>query len=119
MTPKMVLRAAVARTGLKPAPLSVTYEVTWLCNLSCGYCDRHTPMHHELTREEIFRALEEFRTLGLLHIHLDGGDPLTHRHIDEIVDWAHATRGHRVAEQQRYPRAKETAHHPKVITAED
>ena len=87
VTPQMVLRGALARTGVRPFPLSLTYEVTWLCNLSCGYCDRHTPMRHELTREEIFGALDEFRMLGMLHTHLDGGDPLTHRHIDEIVDW--------------------------------
>jgi MoaA/NifB/PqqE/SkfB family radical SAM enzyme len=87
VTPRMVLRGAIARTGVRPFPLSLTYEVTWLCNLSCGYCDRHTPMRHELTQEEIFRALDEFHRLGMLHTHLDGGDPLTHRHIDEIVDW--------------------------------
>ena len=87
VTPQMVLRGAIARTGVRPFPLSLTYEVTWLCNLSCGYCDRHTPMRHELTQEEIFSALDEFRRLGMLHTHLDGGDPLTHRHIDEIVDW--------------------------------
>jgi MoaA/NifB/PqqE/SkfB family radical SAM enzyme len=87
MTPQMFLRAAVARTGIKPSPLSLTFEVTWLCNLSCGYCDRHTPMRNELTREQIFMALDEFCRLGMLRIHLDGGDPLTHEHIDEIVRW--------------------------------
>ena len=87
VTPQMVLRGAIARAGVRPFPLSLTYEVTWLCNLSCGYCDRHTPMRHELTQEEIFWALDEFRMLGMLHTSLDGGDPLTHRHIDEIVDW--------------------------------
>ena len=55
VTPQMVLRGAIARTGVRPFPLSLTYEVTWLCNLSCGYCDRHTPMRNELTQEEIFR----------------------------------------------------------------
>ena len=87
VTPQMVLRGAIARAGVRPFPLSLTYEVTWLCNLSCGYCDRHTPMRNELTQEQIFSALDEFRRLGMLHTHLDGGDPLTHRHIDEIVDW--------------------------------
>jgi len=87
MRPRMALRAAIARTGIKPAPLALTYEVTWLCNLSCGYCDRHTPMPNELTREEIFKALEEFAVLGMLRVNLDGGEPLTHKLIDEIVDW--------------------------------
>ena len=87
MRPRMVLRAAIARTGAKPAPLALTYEVTWLCNLSCDYCDRHTPMPNELTREEIFEALEEFAVLGMLRVNLDGGEPLAHKLVDEIVDW--------------------------------
>jgi MoaA/NifB/PqqE/SkfB family radical SAM enzyme len=61
--------------------------MTWQCNLACVYCDRHTPMQGELTRDEIFQALGEFHDLGMRDTHLDGGDPLTHRHIAEIVDW--------------------------------
>lgn len=87
MHPSMILRGAVARAGIRPYPLSLSYEVTWLCNLACAYCDRHTPMARELTRDQIFTALGEFYELGMRDAHLDGGDPLTHRHIDAIVDW--------------------------------
>src|SRR5262249_55468008 len=38
-------------------------------------------------REQIFAALDEFHALGMRQTHLDGGDPLTHRHVDEIVEW--------------------------------
>ena len=31
VTPQMVLRGAIARAGVRPFPLSLTYEVTWLC----------------------------------------------------------------------------------------
>jgi len=87
MHPSMMIRGMIARSGIHSYPLSLTYEVTWLCNLSCAYCDRHTPMRQEMTRDEIFRALEEFHGLGMRQTNLDGGDPLVHRHIDEIVGW--------------------------------
>ena len=63
MHPSMMIRGMIARSGIRSYPLSLTYEVTWLCNLSCAYCDRHTPMRQEMTRDEIFRALEEFHGL--------------------------------------------------------
>jgi MoaA/NifB/PqqE/SkfB family radical SAM enzyme len=83
----MIMRGMIARLGLRPSPLALTYEVTWRCNLACVYCDRHTPMPHEMTRDEMFKALGEFHDLGMRQTNLDGGDPLMHRHIDEIVDW--------------------------------
>jgi len=92
MHPSMILRGAIARLGIRPYPLSLSWEATWRCNLECVYCDRHTPMPRELTRDEIFRVLGEFHDLGMRDTHLDGGDPLTHRHIAEIVDWL-VTRG--------------------------
>jgi MoaA/NifB/PqqE/SkfB family radical SAM enzyme len=86
MRPSIVARGMVARAGIKPYPLSLTFELTWLCNLACGYCDRHTPMRREMTREEILSALGQFHSMGMRETNLDGGDPLTHPHAGEIVD---------------------------------
>jgi MoaA/NifB/PqqE/SkfB family radical SAM enzyme len=44
-------------------------------------------MPREMTRGEIFGAPAEFDHLGMRDTHLDGGEPLTHPHIGEIVDW--------------------------------
>jgi MoaA/NifB/PqqE/SkfB family radical SAM enzyme len=85
--PSAITRAALARLGIRPALISLTYEVTWRCNLACSYCDRHTPMPHEMTRDEIFTVLQEFHDLGMVQSHLDGGEPLMHRLIGQIVDW--------------------------------
>src|SRR5579872_1656600 len=85
--PSIFARGMVARLGIKPYPLALTYELSWLCNLSCGYCDRHTPMANELPREAIFKALEEFIGLGMRLANLDGGEALLHRNVDEIVEW--------------------------------
>jgi MoaA/NifB/PqqE/SkfB family radical SAM enzyme len=87
MRTSTIVRGAIARFGIRPYPISVDYELTWRCNLECIYCDRHTPMARELTREQIFETLTEFQRMGMRQTHLDGGDPLTHRHVDEIVEW--------------------------------
>ncbi len=67
--------------------MSVDYELTWRCNLECLYCDRHTPMAREMTREQIWETLAEFQRMGMRRVNLDGGDPLTHRHVDQLVAW--------------------------------
>src|SRR6266403_1510273 len=99
MRASVIARGALARFGVKPYPLGLTFEVTWLCNLACSYCDRHTPMANELTREQIFAALEEFYALGMRDVSLDGGEPLAHKCIREIVDWL----GARAAQQAGVP----------------
>src|SRR5580658_10378846 len=85
--PSVISKGFVSRFGIKPYPLALTYELSWRCNLACGYCDRHTPMRNELQRDEIFHALEQFHHLGMRVANLDGGEALLHRNIDEIVDW--------------------------------
>lgn len=87
MRPSAIARGLTARLGIKPYPISLTYEVSWRCNLACSYCDRHTPLPNEMTSRQIFRALEEFHALGTRHVSLDGGEPLVHRHIEGIIDW--------------------------------
>ena len=90
----MLMRGMIARLGIRPRPLALTYEVTWRCNLACLYCDRHTPMPLEMTRDQVLSALQEFHALGMCQTHLDGGDPLMHRHITRLELLAEHTRFH-------------------------
>jgi sulfatase maturation enzyme AslB (radical SAM superfamily) len=85
MRTKAVLRVLGARLGF-PVPLAVGFEITHLCNLSCHYCDRHTPLPNEMTYEQIERALFELKQAGMQELSLDGGEPLTHRHIGAVVE---------------------------------
>lgn len=84
MRAKALLRVLGARVGF-PAPLAVGFEITHLCNLSCHYCDRHTPFPREMSYEQICEALQGLRQAGMQELSLDGGEPLTHRHIAEVV----------------------------------
>ena len=85
MTLPSALGIAAARVGLKAAPLALGFELTHRCNLACDYCDRHTPLPNEMTREQILRALGELIELGTRLVSLDGGEPLTHPHVHEVA----------------------------------
>ncbi len=76
----------------KPVPVAVGFELTHLCNLACAYCDRHTPLPREMSLPEIIAALDGLRAIGMQEISLDGGEPLAHRHVGDVVDWLRAHR---------------------------
>ncbi|HEX3596769.1 MAG TPA: radical SAM protein [Polyangiaceae bacterium] len=82
-----LLAVAGARVFRKATPVAVGFELTHLCNLACAYCDRHTPLPHEMSLEQILEALDGLFALGMREISLDGGEPLTHREVGTIVDW--------------------------------
>ena len=75
MRASTVVRGAIARFGIRPYPITVDYELTWRCNLECIYCDRHTPMARELSREQIFTTLAEFHELGMRQTPWTGAIP--------------------------------------------
>ena len=78
---------ALAWLGVRPVPHFLTFEITHRCNLACAYCDRHTPRPRELDLPLILRLLAAWHALGTRRVGLDGGEPLTHPHIAEVVDW--------------------------------
>lgn len=90
MKASSILSLARARVFGVPIPLAVGFEVTHLCNLACDYCDRHTKLPQEMTLPQILSALEGLRRLGMRNVSLDGGEPLLHPNIDEIVTWLRA-----------------------------
>ena len=87
MDPSTIAKGTMAWLGLRAFPISLAYELSWLCNLECAYCDHHTAMANEMTREQIFAALGEFVELGTRSVSLDGGEPLAHPNVAEIVQF--------------------------------
>ena len=85
----MNLRSAApllgARLGARHAPVSIGFELTHKCNLACAYCDRHTPRADEMPVATLFSVLDDLCAMGMRTISLDGGEPLTHTAIDEVV----------------------------------
>jgi MoaA/NifB/PqqE/SkfB family radical SAM enzyme len=87
MRVETLLSVAKVRVLAVPRPVVVGYELTHLCNLSCGYCDRNRPMPHEMNLAQALAALAGLKRLGMYEISLDGGEPLAHHAIEAVSDW--------------------------------
>src|SRR6266702_201111 len=73
---------------MRHRPLGLLAELTYRCPLHCPYCSNPLNLgdyRDELTLEEWFRVLKEAHTLGVLQLHLSGGEPLQRRDLVEIV----------------------------------
>jgi pyrroloquinoline quinone biosynthesis protein E len=82
----MVQDVACAR-----APIGLLAELTHRCPLQCPYCSNPLELERantELTTEEWQRVMREAAALGILQIHLSGGEPTTRRDLVEIVKTA-------------------------------
>lgn len=71
-------------------PISVSFEITTLCNEKCAHCYRScetTPKEVQLERVQIMRALQILYENGVFNIEITGGDPFMNIHIEEILEY--------------------------------
>jgi PqqA peptide cyclase len=69
-------------------PFGLLAELTYACPLHCPYCSNPLNLgdySDELTTQEWQRVLVEASGLGVLQLHLSGGEPLLRRDLIEIV----------------------------------
>ncbi len=68
-------------------PLGLLAELTYRCPLHCPYCSNPVavPEVAELALTEWFRVLEEARQIGVLQLHLTGGEPLARPDLTPLV----------------------------------
>lgn len=69
-------------------PFGLVAELTYTCPLHCPYCSNPVNLGDytdELSTSEWLRVLTEARELGVLQLHLSGGEPLQRHDIVEIV----------------------------------
>ncbi|AEU36905.1 pyrroloquinoline quinone biosynthesis protein PqqE [Granulicella mallensis] len=75
-----------------PKPLSLIAEVTHRCPLHCLYCSNPLELkraEEELSTADWKRVFEQAASLGILHLHLTGGEPLARKDLAELIDTAH------------------------------
>ncbi len=77
-------------------PLLVNIEPTHRCNLDCVYCDKVDPKSPQMETSAALRMLDELAELGTLSVCFDGGEPLVHPGIEQLVRRA-KTHGMRVS----------------------
>jgi pyrroloquinoline quinone biosynthesis protein E len=74
-------------------PYTLVAELTYRCPLRCPYCANPTS-YREHTREldtEVWsNVFAEARALGVLQLHLTGGEPLARRDLEQLVARARA-----------------------------
>jgi PqqA peptide cyclase len=74
------------------APLGLLAELTHRCPLGCPYCSNPIalePPKNELDAATWARVFSEAAALGVLQVHLSGGEPAARRDLVEIVTSAH------------------------------
>lgn len=71
--------------------LSLHFYITNVCNMKCPHCymSAGSALSNELTTEEIFNVLEDFKKLGGIDVTFTGGEIATHKNIVEIIKFAH------------------------------
>ena len=83
------------KASISKTPLSVSFELTPLCNMACRMCyvrmdkktqDSIAPLR---SKEEWLDIAKQAREHGLLYILLTGGEPFTHPEFREILSGLH------------------------------
>jgi mycofactocin radical SAM maturase len=79
------------RFGLD-APICLTWELTYACNLSCVHClsssGRRDPA--ELSTAECKRVIDELERMQVFYVNIGGGEPTVRSDFWELVDYATA-----------------------------
>src|SRR3954465_213941 len=74
------------------APICLTWELTYACNLACVHClsssGRRDP--RELTTEECRAVIDELERMQVFYVNIGGGEPTVRRDFWELVEYATA-----------------------------
>lgn len=71
-----------------PPPIAMLAELTHRCPLSCPYCSNPVELARldsELDTETWARVFREAAEIGVLQLHLSGGEPASRRDLTELV----------------------------------
>ncbi|HXW38587.1 MAG TPA: radical SAM protein, partial [Acidimicrobiales bacterium] len=72
------------------APICLTWELTYACNLACVHClsssGRRDP--RELTTEECRALIDEFAEMQVFYVNVGGGEPTVRPDFWELLDHA-------------------------------
>lgn len=84
----MLWQVVLAKITRFPRPVSVNYQITKRCNLSCPYCFADMESLKDVEdsdTEGVKETIDELYKYGCRHIILMGGEPLCRRDIGDII----------------------------------
>jgi mycofactocin radical SAM maturase len=74
------------------APICLTWELTYACNLACVHClsssGRRDP--RELSTAECKAVIDELQRMQVFYVNIGGGEPTVRKDFWELVDYASA-----------------------------
>ena len=72
------------------APICLTWELTYACNLQCVHCLSSSGQRdpRELTTAEAKKVLDELRDLQVFYINIGGGEPMVRRDFFELLEYS-------------------------------
>ena len=73
------------------APVGLLAELTHRCPLQCSYCSNPLELERvnkELTTAEWVSVMEQAGAMGILQVHLSGGEPTARKDLEDIVSAA-------------------------------
>ena len=72
------------------APICLTWELTYACNLACVHClsssGRRDP--RELSTDECKALIDEFERMQVFYVNIGGGEPTVRPDFWELLDYA-------------------------------
>lgn len=71
-----------------PIPIALLAELTHRCPLSCPYCSNPlelTRRSSELSTDEWVHVFEQAADMGVLQVHLSGGEPAARRDLPDLI----------------------------------
>jgi PqqA peptide cyclase len=92
--PRDDTRPAGEKAFVLHSPLGMLAELTHRCPLGCPYCSNPLaldPREDELDTQTWARVFGEAAALGVLQIHLSGGEPAARRDLVELMQAAHSS----------------------------
>jgi mycofactocin biosynthetic radical S-adenosylmethionine protein MftC len=73
------------------APVNVTWEVSYACNLSCKHClsDSGPKRHGELSTVQCFEVIDQLAAAKVFQLNIGGGEPFLRPDFLDLMDYAH------------------------------
>ncbi len=73
------------------APVNVTWEVTYACNLSCIHClsDSGSRRAAELSTDDCRRVIDQLSAMKVFQFNIGGGEPFMRPDFLDLMDYAH------------------------------
>ena len=70
-------------------PFYASFKVTHKCGLRCSFCNVWMEKTPDLSKEDVFKVIDNIANSSIIVVSLEGGDPLIRKDLGEILKYAY------------------------------